>query len=408
MKILQVNTATGRGSIGHIEEQIGNLVLQSGGDSTIAYSWGILQSNSNLLPIGSPSDRYLHALGARLFDNAGLLSAHATKQFLQQVEIINPDIIHLHNIHGYYLNYEILFSWLRKSRIPVVWTLHDCWPFTGHCAHFTYAKCDKWRSGCDNCKQLRAYPKSWLWDGSKRNYRRKKNAFSDIENLTLVTVSKWLENVVRQSFLKDYPIRQIYNGIDTETFSPQSAESDKAVRSRLGINNRYMLLVVCADWARHKEKGIDDIIKLSYLLPKKYAIVLVGMTKEQLRSIPSHIITVERIESQKELATFYSAADVVLNLSYEESMGMTTVEGLSCGTPSIVYNSTASPELVDTSTGFVFEPGDIEHISRQLPDICAKAGSMHTQCRERVLQHFNMTTQFQKYLELYHHLLSSK
>ena len=404
MKLLQVSTVVTRGSIGRIEEQIGSLVLQSGGESTIAYNWGIPQSSSQLLPIGSKYDRYIHALGSRLFDNAGLLSAHATKQFLRQVEKIKPDIIHLHNIHGYYLNYEILFSWLRKSRIPVVWTLHDCWPFTGHCSHFTYAHCDKWRTGCNHCERLSAYPKSWLWDGSERNYRRKKNAFTGMDNLTLVTVSKWLEGIVRQSFLKDYPIRHIYNGIDTGTFSPQSAESDKVVRGRLGINNRYMLLAVCADWVRHKEKGLDDIIKLSYLLPENYAIVLVGMTKKQIQSIPSHIIAVERIESRKALAAFYSAADVVLNLSYEESMGMTTVEGLSCGTPSIVYNSTASPELVDDHTGFVFEPGDIECISRQLPDICAKAEGMHTQCRERVLQHFNMHTQFRKYLELYQSL----
>ncbi len=405
MHLLQINTVAERGSIGHIAENIGNVILQAGGQSTIAYGRGTPQSNSELLKIGTEKDVYMHAFISRLFDNAGLMSTIATKDFIKKIEDLKPDIIQLHNIHGYYLNYEILFSWLRKSHIPVVWTLHDCWPFTGHCPFFTYAQCDKWISGCHDCSRLKVYPKSLFWDGTQRNYTRKKKAFVGLENLTIVAVSKWMESVAQSSFLKDYPIVQIYNGVDTDIFSPQGSQSDMDMRKVLGVKSKYMLLGVCADWDKHKEKGLDDIIQLSYMISDEYTVVLVGMTKGQIKSLPDHIIGVERIESQRELAKFYSAADVVLNLSYEESMGMTTVEGLSCGTPSIVYNSTASPELIDPTTGYLFERGDLGGISANLSDICTNASSMLSSCRDRVLQNFDMNNRFQDYLTLYNSLL---
>lgn len=401
MHLLQINIVANWGSTGHIAEDIGAAFLEEGGQSTIAYGRGHPESRSGLLRIGSERDRYTHALISRIFDNAGLLSTNATRKLIIQFERRRPDIIHLHNFHGYFLNYEVLFAWLKQSHIPIVWTLHDCWPFTGHCPFFSYANCYKWREACHNCHRLRTYPKSLVFDGSRRNYRRKKASFSGLPDVTLVAVSNWMASMIQQSFLGSYPVKVIYNGIDTQTFSPQPSETDAATRQRIGLRTPYMLMAVCADWDKHAEKGLDDLLKLADMLPPDYTLVLVGLTKEQISKIPPHVIAIGRVEGRLEMARLYSAADVVLNLSYEESLGMTTIEGLSCGTPSVVYNCTASPELVDSATGFVFDRGDIAGICSSIAHVCSEANNMRTACRERALRLFDRRDMVRSYMDLY-------
>ena len=276
-KLLQINITANWGSHGKIAEGIGNVVMSHGWESHVAYGRWANPSSSQLYHIGSMMDERIHGVGSRLFDNHGLMSKRATIQLLNYVEQLNPDIIHLHNIHGYYLNYPELFSFLSQANKPVVWTLHDCWPYTGHCAHYMYLQCDRWKTHCEFCPQKRSYPASLLLDCSYRNYDMKKQAFLSVPNLTLVPVSKWLEGDLRQSFLKDCRIQQIYNGIDINVFKPQT--DTKAIMEKYNIpSGKRVLLGVASNWWR---KGFEDFLQLRRLLDDRYVIVLVGLDEKQ-------------------------------------------------------------------------------------------------------------------------------
>lgn len=224
--LLQINVVVNWGSTGRIAEEIGQVAMAAGWRSVIAYGRGNPTSKSELIRIGSNMDMYLHGIESRLFDNHGLASRKATRVFIEQIKALKPDVIHLHNIHGYYINYKLLFNYLAESKIPVVWTLHDCWSFTGHCAYFTFAKCDKWKTECYNCKLKKSYPFSLLFDCSKSNYVEKKQCFTTIGNLTMVPVSEWLAGLVKHSFFKGKRIECIHNGVDTHVFAPQTDYED--------------------------------------------------------------------------------------------------------------------------------------------------------------------------------------
>lgn len=403
MRLLQINVTANSGSTGRIAEGIGIAAQKAGFDSWVAYGRHANQSSSHLISIGSTIDHYKHAIGTRLFDNHGLASNKATVSFLRRVDEIKPDIIHLHNIHGYYLNYKILFRYLHEKSIPVVWTIHDCWPFTGHCAHFTICGCDKWKNGCFSCPQKQTYPSSYLFDRSKNNYIEKKKAFSSLKNMTLVSVSQWLDNLVSESFFKAFNHTYIYNGIDTSIFSP-SSNSDM-IRSKLVFKqDETMLLGVASVW--NKPKGFQDFTELSKVLSPKQRIVLIGLTKKQIDTLPPNIIGIERTESTKLLAEYYSAADITLNLSREETFGLTTVEGFSCGTPGIGYNCTATPELFSQDTGYIVSPGDISGLLSCINCMCQRGKASYSKaCRDYALSHFCQEDRFQEYINLYRQIL---
>lgn len=401
LKLLQINSVANIGSTGRIAEQIGQAAMAAGWESYIAYGRAAGNSQSELIKIGSKIDIAWHGLITRLFDMHGRGSRIATKQFIEKIKEINPDIIHLHNIHGYYLNYEILFEYLAKANIPVVWTLHDCWSMTGHCSHFDFIGCDKWKSGCLECPLLRDYPKSFF-DASRHSYELKRNSFN-IDNLHIIPVSEWLSGVVKQSYLSKHFERVIYNGVDVNIFRPIASD----VKTQLGINNQYMLLGVATTWDRRK--GLNDYYRLAEVLPEEYQIVLVGLTAEQIRKLPPRIIGIERTNSVQELAAYYAGADIVMNLSYAETFGLTTMEGFSCGTPSIVYNVTASPELITPDTGAVVSAGDIERVKNAVEAVCKRGKSHYSpHCRQRAMQHFNKEDKFNEYIELYNKILKQK
>lgn len=283
-KLLQINITANWGSHGKIAEGIGNIAISHGWDSYIAYGRWFNPSKSHLFHIGSMLDERIHGVMSRLFDIHGLMSKYATKQLITYIEKINPDIIHLHNIHGYYLNYPILFKFLAKTNKPIVWTLHDCWAFTGHCAHYMYIGCDNWKSHCYKCPQIHAYPKSVLFDNSKKNFDLKKKFFLMPQHLVLVPVSKWLENDVKQSFLNKHKIAQIYNGIDTQVFAP-STTCDVFTKYKIQQGKR-IILGVASNWYR---KGLNDFFQLSELIDNQYIIFLVGLNQKIL--IPYHKIS---------------------------------------------------------------------------------------------------------------------
>ena len=397
--LLQISIEANVCSIGRIEQQIGDLALQKGWGSYMTYSRGYQPGASKAIKIGSMADVYWHVLMTRLFDSHGLHSKASTKKLIKQIIEINPDVIHLHQVHGYFLNIQILFDFLKDFGKPIVWTFHDCWAFTGHCAHFVGADCNKWKTGCNNCPLIHDYPASYS-DRSQKNFLLKRDLFTAIPNLHIVTVSRWLENLTRQSFFKECDIRTIYNGINTDIFEP----TPSTLKSELKLEGEKILLAAATTW--NEQKGLKDYIKLAELLPNDIIIMLVGINNSVNITWPSNIIVRPRTNSSKELAAYYSMADIVLNLSYAETFGLTTVEGLSCGTPGIVYNTTASPELLTKETGEVVEAGDVDGVFAAVNEILSNGKRFYSNnCRKRVIENFEMHSQYAKYLDLYKSIL---
>ena len=398
--LLQINITANWGSHGRIAEQIGNLVMQEGCDSYIAYGRWANQSRSHLIRIGSMLDERLHAVETRLFDNHGLASGGATRSLIKKIESVNPDIIHLHNIHGYYLNYPILFQFLKSFGHPVVWTFHDCWPLTGHCSHFMFSGCEKWKTGCHGCEEKREYPSSVFLDRSSRNYRLKKECFTSLENLTLVPVSHWLESVIKESFLSSFPIRCINNGIDVNQF-----RIIERAKEKIGAGDKKIVLAVASRWTGRK--GFDDICRLRGKLDNRFRIIMVGVSEAQKQVLPEGITGITRTNSIEELALYYSAADVFINPTYEDSFPTTNIEALACGTPVVTYKTGGSPEIIDSSTGIVVPCGDLDALGNAVGAICFtwRKDDCQAMCRNRVLQNFRQEDRYLEYYLLYKSLL---
>lgn len=340
MRILMINVCCGVKSTGRICTDLAKALINKGHDVRIAYARDIVpdEYKSISIRIGTKFDVYKQAMLARVFDNEGFGNRNSTNNFINWIKIYKPDIIHLHNIHGYYVNCELLFSFLKEYGVPVVWTLHDCWSFTGHCAYFDYIGCHKWLSCCKQCPQKSAYPSSYVLDNSCTNYLRKKSAFTGLEDLTIVTPSKWLARLVSQSFLKDNRIIVIPNGINTDIFKSHA----NTIRTKHGIGKKIMILGVAAIW--NDRKGLKIFHELSYMLNNNYIIVLIGLTKKQIASLPKNIIGIEFTNGVQELADYYSAADYFVNPTFEDNYPTTNIEAIACGTPVITFNTGGSGE----------------------------------------------------------------
>ena len=404
-RILQINSVAGLASTGKIVESIGVEAIKNGYESYIAYGRKAVHSQSNLIKIGGKVSILLHFILTRFWGRHGLGSTIATKRLIRKLALIQPDIIHFHNIHGYYLNYKILFKYVSNLNIPIVWTMHDCWAITGHCAHFSFVHCSKWKSKCFACPQRKNYPSSLWFDRSETNYSLKQNLFASVKDMTVITVSDWLSSIVRESFLKDYTIQTIYNGVDVDVFYPKSNLNE--IKKKYKVLNEIMLIGVATAWSNRK--GLDDYYHLREVLPSNYDIVLVGLTKRQIKVLPQGIIGIEKTWSQDEMASLYSASDIVLNLSQEETFGLTTVEGFACGTPSIVYNTTASPELMDNNTGKIVEPNNIKQLISAINEILLNGKDFYSaNCRKRALSFFDKKEKWKQYIELYDNLLKNK
>lgn len=399
MRLLQINVTANVGSTGRIAEQIGLLAKHQGWESYIAYGRSAQSSNSNLIKVGNILDILYHGLITRLFDRHGLGSRMATKRLVKKIQRIQPDIIHLHNVHGYYLNYKILFEYLATTPIPVVWTLHDCWSFTGHCAHFVGVGCDKWKEQCRSCPLTNQYPKSFV-DGSTRNYNVKKTLFNKLlGRLTIVPVSHWLEGYLEQSFLQQHNIQTIANGVDISVFRPQPSVVNQL--------NTKTIIGVSSVW--NDSKGLGDFIKLRQLLPQTIAIKLVGLSAEQVESLPEGIVGVVRTRSVEELVDVYSGADAFVNPTYADTFPTVNLEALACGIPIITYRTGGSPEAVTSETGVVVEQGNLEELKNAIMAVLSNGKSYYSAaCRKRAEEHFDKDKCFQKYIDLYKEILSKK
>lgn len=406
--LFQISIEVNSGSVGRIAEQIGQRAMAHGWESYITYARNHQESKSKVIKIGSKLDIYWHGLITRLFDRHCLSSTRATRNLIKQIKEIQPDIIQLHHIHGYFLDMRTLFQYLSSVNIPVVWVFHDCWAITGHCAHFDYINCFKWQTQCKFCPQKRVYPGSYLLDRSFENYILKKELFTSVFNMTVVPVSQWLGRIVKQSFLREYPVDVIQNGIDIDVFSPQSLQEINEMRQKYNLKEQMSILLgVASTWERRK--GLNDFIDLSQIIPSNWKIVLVGLKKQQIKLLPRNILGIERTENVQQLAILYSLATVFINPTWEDTFPTTNLEALACGTPVITYNTGGSVESVAESVGFIVEKGDVEGIKECVQEIL-KAGKdkYRAECRDRAVKLYDKNNRFEDYIRLYNRLLCGK
>lgn len=388
--LLQLNSAANYGSIGKIAEQIGVSAKEQGWNVFLAYGRTKNPSQLNLIRSGSKINPYLHYAESRLFDREGLASRFETKRLIGKINTISPDIIHLHNIHDHWINYPILFKYLATIQTPIIWTFHDCWAFTGHCPHFENYECFKWRTICQNC----AHQRKFSFDRSKENYILKKTLFTNIaDRLTIVCVSEWLANYVRQSFLRGCRIEVINNGIDTSLF-----------RCDHNVKKRNMVLGVSNIWPAYK--GLADFIKLRELLPSNIEITIVGLTEQQVKWLPRGITGIARTSNVHELIALYNEAKVFVNPTYNDTFPTVNLEALACGTPVVTYRTGGSPEAVTENTGVIIEKGNVSELAHAVLQIMNGQKLFdQNDCRNRALDNFNSKTQYNKYLDIYSKLV---
>ncbi len=366
MKYLFVNSVCGIGSTGRICADIAKKLEADGHEVKIAYgrtSTVPEQYGKYAVRIGSGIDVKVAGIQSRLFDNHGLASKRATKKFLQLADEYDPDLVWLHNLHGYYINYELLFQWIKsRPKMEVKWTLHDCWAFTGHCSHFTIVKCEQWKNHCSYCPQTRRYPACYGKGDASQNFDRKREAFTGVKNLTLITPSQWLADLVKQSFLKEYPIEVRYNTIDRNIFKPTPSD----FRERYGLVGKKIVLGVASIW--DERKGLRDFYKLAQMLDDRYAIVLVGLSEKQMKKLPKNILCIKRTNSPRELATIYTAADVFFNPTYEDNYPTVNLEAEACGTRVVTYDTGGCRETIKSPESRTVLVGQLELARKAICD----------------------------------------
>lgn len=409
-KILQINTFPTKAT-GHIMMSIHKMLTDSGYDSYVCWGRGRQSCGDHEIVISNNIDVKIHGMYTRVFDKTGFASRRLTRKFLRRLDEIQPDIIHLHNIHGYYLNIEMLFGYIREHNIKIVWTLHDCWALTGHCAWFDACNCEKWKTGCHDCEQIDTYPISRIFDNSRWNWKKKKELFTGLD-INIVTPSKWLAALVKESYLKKYPVKVIYNGIDLNTFKPTLLKDTK---EKYGLDNRPVVLGVASEWT--PRKGLSDIIKLSQIM-RDIQFVVVGLTEKQKKDLPKNMIGIKRTENQNELAALYTVANVFFNPTYEDNFPTTNLEALACGTPIVTYDTGGSSECIDniyTKLGIIVgskirkissQKIDLREVIKELNKmIDSDNQSIRCDCRLGALQ-FNQKQRLKEYIVLYGDILS--
>lgn len=396
MKTVLINSCN-FGSTGNIMLEIAETAENGGYTAAVCYP----QSRDNSRKqkekdfiIGTRFSRNIHLQLAGITGLNGCFSYFSTLKLLKKLDKLKPDIIHLHNLHNCYINLPMLFKYIKKHNIKTVWTLHDCWSFTGHCPHFDMIGCDKWKTGCYSCPQYKEYPKS-LFDNSKYMYRLKKKWFTGIKDMTIVTPSEWLAGLVKESYLKDYPVKVINNGIDLNVFKP--TESD--FREKYALENKYIVLGVAFGWGRRK--GLDVFVELARRLDKeKYKVVLVGTDDNVDKLLPENIISIHRTQNQTELVKIYSAADVFANPTREENYPTVNMEALACGTPVVTFNTGGSPEMLDETCGAAVAKDDNDAMYNEIIRICEKKPYSLEACIKKA-KGFDKNEKFGEYIRLY-------
>lgn len=399
MKVIEIN-AVATGSTGKIMLGIADVARKKGFE-VITCCGGRKDDKrhiDNHFRFSHWIDFYFHTFVGGMFGIDGFLSFFSTLRLIKKIKSISPDIIHLHIMHGSFVNLPIIFSFLRRVNKPIVWTLHDCWAFTGRCPYFILLNCSQWETGCYSCSYPKnAYPSSKI-DNVKKMWKLKKKWFTGIKDLTIVTPSQWLAGLAKQSFLKDYPIQVIHNGIDLSIFQP----TESNFREKHNISqDKFILLGVAFYWG--KRKGLDVFLELAKRLPNKYQIVLVGTDDNVDKQLPKTIISIHRTQNQTELAEIYTAADLFVNPTREENYPTVNMESIACGVPVLTFETGGSPEIIDETCGSVVDVDDIDSLEKEIIRICETKPYSKEACLERA-KLFDMNDRFKEYIDLYKEL----
>lgn len=394
-KVAQLNITT-RGSTGRLMSDIQDAVENTEDIKCLSfYGRGKRIDDKNFIKFGSELSFIFHVLYTFVFNKQGHFAKRQTKKLIAYLEDYKPDVIHLHNIQGYYLNYPLFFDWLSHYKGQVIWTLHDCWAFTGHCCYFTKAKCDKWVTGCHHCPQKHEFPFSWFFDTSESEYTLKKQLFTSIQYMTITTPSNWVKELVEKSFLNVYPIKVINNWVDLNVFKPLMNQD---TLDKFGIDsNKKIILGVANLW--EERKGLNVFVNLSKVLSDEYQIVMVGLNKKQINKLPTKMVKIQRTDNQNELAELYSSAYVFLNPSIEETFSLVTLEALACNTPVIVQNTSAVHEMVSEGCGIVMSSFVTEDYVEAIHNV-SRIDRDNQKIRKSVLK-YNKKDKVDQYLKLY-------
>lgn len=395
MKVVQINATCGIGSTGKICVGISQVLTDGSIENYILCS----KSNGHPLGIACTDSKYIkfQALKSRFLGNYGFNSRRATVRMLAELDRIQPDIVHLHNIHGHDCNLEMLFSYFREKKTKLFWTFHDCWAFTGYCTYFDMVKCDKWKSMCSVCPQKKA--NSWFFDRSHRLFEAKKELFAGLD-LTIITPSRWLADLVKQSFLKTYPVYVIHNGIDLTVFRPVEG----GFRKKYGLENKKIVLGVAFGWGARK--GLDVFVALAEKLSEDYKVVLIGTDAETDKLLPENILSIHRTQNQQELVEIYSAADVFANPTREDNYPTVNMEAIACGTPVLTFRTGGSPEMVDETCGSVVAFEDVDALQKEIMRICTENPYTEEKCLKKARE-FDQNERFKEYLEVYERVIAT-
>ncbi|WP_027203857.1 glycosyltransferase [Butyrivibrio fibrisolvens] len=394
MKVLQINIF-GNLSTGRIAVDIYRTLHDNGHDGMVAFSRNTISDDVPHFQFGSTLSVVTDGVMTRITDRAGFFSIKATKRLIEKIKDYNPDIVHIHNLHGYYINIDILFNYLKESGKPVVWTLHDCWSFTGHCCNFESMQCEKWKTICKNCNLKHSYPSSFILDNSTNNFIVKKRLFTSLDKMILVTPSVWLKDLVNESYMNKYPVEIIRNGVDLDVFRPTYGNWIK----NHGLERKKIVLGVAGTWS--KTKGLNDMIKLAEILPDDYQVVVVGVSKKQHNKMPKNVLAIERTYDSKELAEIYTAAFVFVNPSYEDNFPNVNIEALACGTPVITYETGGGPEIITDEIGSVVNRGEVNAIANEILKLNVDSEKCTT-----IAQEFDRKKCYLRYLDVYKSLMN--
>ena len=396
MKIAQLNSSCG-GSPGMLMRTLSQKLQKSGHECRVYYTFGT-SSIPDAIKYSSDIEVKVNALASRITGNYGFVSDVSTKRLIRHLEEYQPDLIQIHTIHGHDLNCERFFGYISEKRIPLVYTFHDAWAFTGYCAFYDSIPCEQWKTACQKCPVYRRY--SWFRDQSRVNFLRKQSCLCSLENLTIITPSRWLKEEAGKTFLKSVPCRVIPNGIDTGVFHPKESR----IKEKLGIEGKKMVLGIALSMS--KLKGIDDLIALSGILPEDHQLVLVGVPEKMRKELPDTIIACQRTDSREALAEYYSAADVMVNPTHGDNFPTVNLEALACGTPVVTYDVGGSPEAIDSETGIVVNEGDLSELKEAAVQMAHKKPEISDACRNRAVRLYDQEVFAKNYIDLYQQILT--
>lgn len=405
MKVLQINSVIDYGSTGRITRDLYDTLESQGHDCVIAFGRGDSTPGYKTIKIGSNFDQLVHGVYSRMTDRHGFGSTLATRKFIKQIDEYNPDVIQLHNIHGYYLNIRVFFEYLAKKNIPIVWLLHDQWIVSGHGAYFEFNSDGTFPNKLSSRELLSEYPKTIGISQFEKNLRDKESLFTSIKNMTIITPSNWLTNMMKKSFLKKYEIKTIYNGVDAEVFYVDNSNT-KYLRQKWGATNKTIILGIASVW--EERKGLNDFVKLSKLLPdEEYQIILVGIDEQTKSKLPDNIITIERTNSVDELRYIYNACDIFVNPTYFDNFPTVNIEALACGTPVVTYDTGGSVESIDKLTGSYVTPGDLKGLTNEIRKWDKKDILTSHICNKRASDQFSKKFVYFEYLSIYKDISTS-